>query len=126
MSKGRYYPKSPKGQAGKGAGGAQDMLRQLQQVQKQMAEAQEELASATVEHAAGGGMVKVVADGQQNIKSITINPQVVDPDDVAMLEDMVLVAVNGALEAAQRLTDEKMGGLTGGLGLPPGLDLPGI
>ena len=126
MSKGKYYPKPQKGQSQKGMGGPQDMLKQLQQVQKQMAEAQETLAEESVEHVAGGGMVKVVADGQQNIRSITIAPEVVDPDDVAMLEDLVLVAVNGALEASQKLADEKMGGLSGGLGLPPGLDLPGM
>ena len=102
------------------------MLRQLQQVQKQMAEAQEQLSEVEVEHSAGGGMVKVVVDGHQNIRSITIDPQVVDPEDVSMLEDLVLAAVTGALEESQRLASEKMGGLAGGLGLPPGLDLPGL
>ena len=115
MSKGRYYPKGPKAQGQKS--GSQDMLKQLQQVQRQMAEAQEALAEETVEYTAGGGMVKVVADGQQNIKTITIDPQVVDQEDVAMLQDLVLVAVNGALERSRELAEEKMGGLTGGLGL---------
>lgn len=120
MSKGRYYPKGPKGQGQKG--GPQDMLKQLQQVQKQMAEAQEALADETVEYTSGGGMVKVEADGQQNVKSIAIDPQVVDREDVAMLEDLVLVAVNGAMEMSRQLVEEKMGGLTGGLGLGiPGL-----
>ena len=113
MSKGKYYPKAPKGPKG-----AQGMMKQLQQVQKQMAEAQESLAQETVEYSAGGGMVKVVADGQQGIKSINIDPQVVDPEDVGMLEDLVLVAVCGALEKSSALAEERMGGLTGGLGIP--------
>lgn len=124
MSKGKYYPKAQKGP--KGAGGPQEMLKQLQQVQKQMTEVQDELAEATVEHSAGGGMVKVTVDGHQNIKSIIIDPQVVDPEDVAMLEDLVLAAVTGALEESQKLAAEKMGGVAGGLGLPPGLDFPGL
>lgn len=123
MSKGKYYPKGPKAQGQKS--GPQDMLKQLQQVQTQMAEAQAALAEETVEYTAGGGMVKVVADGQQNIKSISIDPQVVDQEDVSMLEDLVLVAVNGALEASQQLAEEKMGGLAGGLGLG-GPGMPGI
>lgn len=115
MSKGKYYPK-PKAQGPKG--GAGDMMKQLQQVQRQMAEAQEALGDETVEYTAGGGMVKVVADGHQNIKSISIDPQVLDPDDVGMLEDLVLVAVNGAIEASQELANQRMEGLTGGLGIP--------
>lgn len=117
MAKGRYYPKGQKAQKkGFGPGGG-DMMRQLQAAQQQMAKAQEELAEQTVEHAAGGGMVKVVADGQQRIRSITIDPEAVDPEDVGMLEDMVLAAVNGALEASQELAAQKMGGIAG-LGLP--------
>lgn len=116
MAKGRYYPGAGKGS--RGAADPQGMMKQLQKVQKQMAEAQESLAGEIVESAAGGGMVKVVADGQQNIHSISIDPQVVDPEDVAMLEDLVMVAVNGALEKSRELADERMGGLTGGLGIP--------
>lgn len=116
MSKGKYYPKPQKGP--RAGGGSQDMMRQLQQVQQQMEQAQSELSGETVEYTAGGGMVKVVADGQQSIKSITIDPQVVDPEDVGMLEDLVLVAVNGALEESSKLAADRMGGLTGGLGLP--------
>lgn len=121
MSKGRYYPKPQK--APRAVGGQQEMVKQLQQVQQQMERAQAELSEETVEYTAGGGVVKVVADGQQNIKSITIDPQVVDPGDVAMLEDLVLVAVKGALEESNRLAAERMGGLTGGLG---DLGLPGL
>jgi len=94
------------------------MMKQFQQVQKKMAEVQESLAQETVEYTAGGGMVKVVVDGQQGIKSVSIDPQVVDPQDVGMLEDLVLVAVTGALEKSQALAEERMGGLTGGLGIP--------
>jgi DNA-binding YbaB/EbfC family protein len=120
MSKGKYYPK-PKGQGPKGSPG--DMMKQLQQVQRQMAEAQESLGEETVEFAAGGGIVKVVADGHQNIRNITIDPEAVDPEDVGMLEDLILVAVNGAIEASQEMANQKMEGLTGGLG---GLGLPGL
>ena len=118
MSKGSYYPK-PKGQ--KASPG--DMMKQLQQVQRKMEEAQEALADETVEHTAGGGIVKVVADGHQNIKSITIDPEAVDPEDVGMLEDLILVAINGAIEASRELANARMDGLTGGLG---GLGLPGM
>jgi hypothetical protein len=118
MSKGKYYPK-PKGPRG----GPGDMMKQLQAVQRQMEEAQEALGDETVEHAAGGGIVKVVADGHQNIKSITIDPEAVDPEDVGMLEDLILVAVNGAIESSRELAASRMEGLTGGLG---GLGLPGF
>lgn len=115
MSKGKYYPKGPKGPK---AGGPQDMMKQLAKVQQQMADAQEALSEKTVEYSAGGGAVTVVADGQQNIKSIRIDPQAVDPEDVGMLEDLILVAVTGALEKSNELAAEAMGGLTGGLGIP--------
>lgn len=121
MSKGKYYPK-PKGQKT----GPGEMMKQLAQVQRQMEEAQEALADETVEHVAGGGAVKVVADGHQNIKSITIDPDAVDPEDVGMLEDLVLVAVNGAIEASRELAAGRMEGLTGGLGGLGGLSIPGL
>lgn len=118
MSKGKYYPKGPKSGGQKSGGRQQDMMRQLQQVQQQMAAMQDQLAEETIEHSSGGGMVTVVVDGQQNIRSIKIDPQVVDPEDVGMLEDLVLAAVAGALEKAGEIASERMGGLTGGLGLP--------
>jgi DNA-binding YbaB/EbfC family protein len=114
VSKGKYYPRAAKGPKG----GAQDMMRQLQQVQRQLAEAQDSLAEECVEHTAGGGMVKVVADGRQKIREIGIDPQVVDPGDVGMLEDLILVAVNGALEEAEKMAAERMEGITGGLDIP--------
>lgn len=113
MSKGKYYPK-PKG----AKPGSADMMKQLAQVQKQMQDAQEALADETVEYTAGGGAVKVVADGHQNVLSISIDPDAVDPEDVGMLEDLVLAAVNGALESSRDLASAKMEGLTGGLGIP--------
>jgi len=114
VSKGKYYPRAAKGPKG----GAQDMMKQLQRVQEQLAEAQDSLAGETVEYTAGGGMVKVVADGRQKIREIRIERQVVDPEDVGMLEDLVLVAVNGALEEAEKLAAERMDGITGGLNIP--------
>ncbi len=118
MSKGKYYPK-PKGP--KASPG--DMMKQLQQMQQQMAEAQEALGEETVEHSAGGGAVKVVADGHQRIRSIAIDAAAIDPEDPGMLEDLVLAAVNGAIEASQELAGRRMEGLTGGLG---GLGIPGM
>ncbi len=103
-----------------GAGGS-DMMAQLQALQEEMAKQQAALAEETVEVSVGGGMVKVVATGQQDIVSISIQPEVVDPDDVEMLEDLVLSAVNEAIEQSRKLAEERMGGLTAGLGLPPGL-----
>ena len=111
-------PKGPRAPGGMGGG---DMMAQLQALQEEMAKAQAALAEETVEVSVGGGVVKVVATGQQDIVSISIQPEVVDPDDVEMLEDLVLSAVNEALEQSRKLAEERMGGLTSGLGLPPGL-----
>ncbi len=110
----------PKGPRMPGMGGG-DMMAQLQALQEEMAKQQAALAEETVEVSVGGGMVKVVATGQQEIVSISIQPEVVDPDDVEMLEDLVLSAVNEALDQSRKLAEERMGGLTAGLGLPPGL-----
>lgn len=117
MSRGSYAPKGSK----KKGGNPQQMVKQLQQVQRQMAEAQAALAEEEIEYSAGGGMVKVVVDGQQSIKSIEIDPQVIDPVEKEMLEDLVLAAITGAMEQSQELAQERMGGLAGGLGIPPGL-----
>jgi DNA-binding YbaB/EbfC family protein len=105
------------------------ILKQAQKMQEDMLAAQESLKDETVEAAAGGGMVTVTASGDLQIKSITIDPEAVDPDDVEMLQDTVLAAVNGALNAAQELAASKMGGIAGGLGGPGGLGglgLPGM
>ena len=94
------------------------MMRQAQQLQKRMAELQEELESATVEATAGGGVVSVVVTGKMTIESITIDPEVVSADDVDILEDLVTAAVNEGLAKAQEMANSKMSELTGGLNIP--------
>lgn len=94
------------------------LMQQAQQMQQQMAEAQEELASETVEASTGGGLVTVRATGNGEIIAIKIDPKAIDPDDPELLEDMVLAAVNEALRSAQSLAQSKLGAMTGGLGLP--------
>jgi len=93
------------------------MMKQVQKMQADMAAAQEALAEATVEGSAGGGMVKVVVSGTGEVQSVKISPEVVDPDDVEMLEDLVLAAVTDGLRKAQDLQGQRMGGLTSGLDL---------
>jgi nucleoid-associated protein EbfC len=105
----------------------QQLLKQAQKMQEDMIAAQESLKDETVEASAGGGMVKVTVTGDVVIKSITIDPQAVDPEDVELLQDMVLAAVNEGLRAAQELAADKMGGIAGGLGGGlGGLGLPGF
>ena len=99
------------------------MMKQVQEMQAKMAQAQEELAVETVEASAGGGMITVVASGALEIKEVRIKPEAVDPDDVEMLQDLVVAAVNEALRAAQDLASTKLGGATGGLDLP---NIPGM
>lgn len=95
-----------------------NMLKQAQQMQEQMKKAQEELVNKTVEETAGGGAIKVVANGRKELVSIKIDPSVVDNDDVEMLEDLVLAAVNQALRSAEKMIAEEMGKVTGGLNIP--------
>src|ERR1700686_2864019 len=99
------------------------MMQQMQQMQTEMAKAQEELATERVEASAGGGMVTVKATGALEIGEVKIDPKAIDPDDPGMLEDMVLAATNEALRSAQSLLESRLGGLAGGLG---GLGLPGL
>ena len=94
------------------------MMKQVQDMQKQMVKDQEELATMEVEASAGGGMVTVKVSGDLKINSVKIDPGAVDPDDVEMLEDMILAATNEALRSAQELASSKMSGLTGGLNIP--------
>lgn len=94
------------------------MLKQLQQAQSQMMKAQEELAAKSVEGSSGGGMVKVTANGRHEILSVKIDKTVVDPDDVEMLEDLVVAAVNDAQTRAEELIRTEMGKVTGGFSLP--------
>ncbi|SMC46604.1 hypothetical protein SAMN02746065_102227 [Desulfocicer vacuolatum DSM 3385] len=94
------------------------MMKQAQKLQKKMLKMQEELALKTVDVSAGGGMVKVVATGNQKIQSISLEKEVVDPDDVEMLEDLILAAVNDALNKSQEMVSGEMGKLTGGMNIP--------
>jgi len=94
------------------------MMKQVQQMQAEMMEAQEKLKDETVEASAGGGMVKVKMTGDLNLTELKIDPEAIDPEDAEVLEDMVTAAVNEALRAAQDLAQSKLGGATGGLGLP--------
>jgi len=101
------------------------MMQQVQQLQAQMAQAQEELKNETVEASAGGGMGTVKATGDLQITEINIAPEAIDPDDPELLSDMVLAAVNEALRSAQALAQSKLGGMAG-LGDLGGMGLPGL
>jgi hypothetical protein len=101
----------------------QQLLKQAQKMQEDMVAAQESLKDESVQASAGGGMVTVTVTGALAVKSITIDPEAVDPEDVELLQDMVLAAVNEGLRSAQELAASKMGGIAGGLG---GLGLPGF
>jgi len=94
------------------------IMRQVKELQAKMAKAQEELGRTQVEGTAGGGVVTVVVDGHQNVLSVKISPEAVDTDDISLLEDLVLAAVNEAMKKAQELAQERLGGLTGGLNIP--------
>lgn len=94
------------------------MMKQAQKMQKKMLEAQKDLATKTVEASSGGGMVKVVANGAQKIESIVLEKEVVDPEDLEMLQDLVLSAVNDALKKSQEMVSTEMGKLTGGMNIP--------
>ncbi len=98
------------------------MMKQAKKMQEKMAQAQEELATKTVEASVGGGMVNVVVNGKNELLSIKIDKAVVDPDDIEMLEDLVSAAVNEGLKRASQLASEEMGKITGGLGM----DIPGL
>jgi DNA-binding YbaB/EbfC family protein len=100
-----------------------NLLKQAQQLQTKMARLQEELEERTVEASSGGGMVTVVVNGRQEILSINIEPEVIDPDDQEMLQDLILAAINDGLAKARNMVNEEMGKLTGGLNLP---NIPGL
>ena len=103
---------------GGGMGNMQNMMKQMQKMQKQMAEAQEKLGQEKIEGTAGGGMVTVVVTGHKEVVDVQIKPEAVDPDDVEMLQDLVLAAVNDALKKAEELTNNTMGQFTKGMNLP--------
>ena len=98
--------------------GMGNLMKQAQKLQTKMLKLQEELADKTVETTSGGGMVKVVANGKQQIVSIEIEKEVVDPDDVDMLQDLILAAVNDALTKSQDMVSSEMNKLTGGMNVP--------
>jgi DNA-binding YbaB/EbfC family protein len=104
-----------KGKMSLGGGG---MLGQIQKLQADMLKAQESLAEETLEVTAGGGAITIVITGQQRVKSITLLPEVVDPADLDMLQDLLVAAVNEAIERSQTYAAQKLQGLTGGLGIP--------
>lgn len=109
--KGRRRMRPPSG----GGGGT---LQQIQKLQEEITQTQEALAEETVTVTAGGGAITVVISGDQRIQSITIDPEVVDPDDVEMLQDLVMAAVNEAIERSQKLAADRLGALAGGLRIP--------
>ena len=100
-----------------------NLMKQAQKFQAKMAKLQEELGEKTIEASAGGGMITIVVNGQQEVLSIKIDPEVVDPDDIEMLQDLILAAVNDGLARAKNMVSEEMSKLTGGLNIP---NIPGI
>jgi hypothetical protein len=94
------------------------LIRQAKELQAKLAKAQEELGNAQIEASAGGGAVTVVIDGHQKVHSVKISPEAVDPQDIGLLEDLVLAAVNEAIKKSQELAQERLGALTGGLKIP--------
>jgi nucleoid-associated protein EbfC len=106
-------------------GGMQGMLKQVQKMQAEMQKVQSELANKTVTEEAGGGMIKAVANGNKEIVSVEIDPQVINSDEKDILEDLVVAAVNKALQSASRMAEEEMAKVTKGM-IPPGLNIPGF
>jgi len=102
----------------RGMGNMQNMMKQMQKMQKKMQQAQEELGEKRVEGTAGGGMVKVVMSGHKEVLEVEIKEEVVDPEDIEMLQDLVLAATNDALKKVDELTNETMGQFTKGLNIP--------
>lgn len=97
------------------------LMSQVQKLQEEVEKTQAALATEEITVSAGGGAVTIVVTGAREFKSVTIKPEVVDPDDVEMLQDLLLAAFNDALAQVKQLEEERMGSLTGGMGLPPGL-----
>jgi DNA-binding YbaB/EbfC family protein len=100
--------------------GMGNMMKQAQKLQAKMLKLQDELAERTVTASAGGGMIQVTANGRQQVTAIVIDPEVVDPDDVEMLQDLVMAAVNDALNKSQEMVSQEMGKLA------PGMNIPGL
>ena len=117
MSKGKRFGGGGRMPMG-GGGGMGGLAQQIQKMQQEMVKAQEALADETLEVSSGGGAVTIVITGHQRVKSITLKPEVVDPEDVEMLQDLLTAAVNQAIEQSQAMAAERLEGLTGGLNLP--------
>lgn len=103
---------------GFGGGNMNQMMKQVQQMQKKMEEAQKEVEETIIKTSSGGGVVEVEINGKKEVISINIDPEVVDPEDVDMLQDLILAAVNDAINQIDKVSEEKMGKLTGGLNIP--------
>lgn len=114
MSKRSFRPKPKKSKGAKSNPG--NMLAQVQQMQQQMAEAQEKLADETVTVTAGGGAISIEISGHQRVKAITLNPELLDPEEVDLLQDMLVAGVNAAIEQSQAMAAERMEGITGNMG----------
>lgn len=124
MAKNKGFGRAPqRGMPGSMGGGMGNLMSQMQKLQEEMAKTQAALADEELTVSAGGGMVTVVVTGQQQIRAITVNPEAVNPEDVEMLQDLLLAAVNDALDQSRKLQEDRLGALTGGMGLPPGLGL---
>ncbi len=120
MSKKRSY-NPPPGRVPGMSGGMGGLMSQVQKLQEEMAKAQEALGQEEITVSAGGGAITIVITGHREFRSITIKPEVVNPEDIELLQDMILAAVTEALQKSKDLAEERMGALTGGMGLPPGL-----
>jgi len=114
-------PKTPRFGGGGAPGGSRNMMRQLQEMQERMVAEQEALGDETVAVSVGGGAVKVVMTGHQKLREVTIQPELLKPDEAEMLADLLIAAVNQAVDQSQEMAQKRLGALTQGLGLPPGL-----
>lgn len=121
LKRGAYFNMAKFGGGMPGGMNMNNLMKQAQKMQKQMEETQAELETKTLEITAGGGAIKVVVNGKKQLSEITISPDVVDPDDVEMLQDLVLSAVNEAIRQADEMVSNEMGKITGGMGLPGGM-----
>ncbi len=106
-------------------GGMQGMLKQVQKMQEEMQKVQSQLGNLTVSEEAGGGMIKATANGNKELISVEIDPQVIKADEKEILEDLVVAAVNKALQAANKLAEDELAKVTKGM-LPPGMNIPGF
>jgi hypothetical protein len=118
MVKKKIKHPAAKGASGLPMGGGGNMMQQLRQLQEEMARTQETLGDEVVQVSVGGGVVQMVMTGHQRLQSVQIEPDILTPDDVEMLQDLILAAVNEAIERSQKLASDRMGALTGGLNVP--------